>query len=376
MKIAILSPMILGLGKTPQNYTSQQINLARSWAQAGHEVHVITAQKDGVHDALDHEKIRVFTRPALWMGGKKGIPLILLGGWWLIGRGGYDFVFSSEHYQPATAMACLLSKNVVIYQGQNSSGSSKLKRAIFKILDATVGKLVKSRCKCVIAKTAKAKTFLEARGFTHCTVVPCGYDPERFSWPTKEQKQSLRRKYQIGLESAVWVYAGNLLKRRDLPTAIKAFAEYKEKQGDAIFLIAGSGPEKDDILDMAAKKHVADSIRFLGTLEWQQLREVFAVGDLFIFPTKYEIYGMVLLEALACGLRFVSTPCPAAVDIKKECSNAGGIFEYSDSQMLLEKAEDLLKENDESIMNEIERYAQIMTWPQISKRIIDVISVA
>ena len=122
----------MGAGKTPETYTSQQINLARFWAEAGHYVHLITSQREGVYEALRHKRIRVFIRPSLWLVGKKRIPLILLGGWRQIWCGDYDIIFSSEHYQPATALACLLSSHVIVYQGQNTEGSSTIKKVVFR----------------------------------------------------------------------------------------------------------------------------------------------------------------------------------------------------------------------------------------------------
>jgi len=79
MKIAIFSPQIVGIDKSPDTYSSQQINLARCWADAGHSVDVITGRCQGINDALQHMRVRVFEQPVVFLGGKNGLPLMLGG---------------------------------------------------------------------------------------------------------------------------------------------------------------------------------------------------------------------------------------------------------------------------------------------------------
>jgi glycosyltransferase involved in cell wall biosynthesis len=367
LNILIFSPMIVGLGKTPANYTSQQINLARHWADAGHRVDLVTCQQEGTREALDHPRIRVFLRPAIWLGGRKGIPLVPLGGWFQIRRGGYDLVLTSEHYSAATVIACLLSKRVVIYQGQNSAGSTPLKRGLFRLLELAGGPLVRRRHRFAVAKTSQAEAFLRDRGYDRCHMVPCGYDDGRFRWPGLEERDRCRQRLGLPADAPVWVYAGNLLARRDVATALRAFDEFRNEHPAARFLVAGEGPERGALERMAGE---GDAVRFLGELPWAELWEVYAAGDLFVFPTRYEIYGMVLLEALGSGLPFVSTPCPAARDIIADCPEAGALFAEGDHGELLARAQEVLGRPPAEREGPVRGFLETMTWKRMAERIL------
>ena len=367
--IAILSPQVVGIGKTPENYSSQQINLALCWANLGHYVDVITGKHQGINKALSHERIRVFEFPLLWLGGKKGLP-VMIGGFFLLKKDKYDIIFSSEHYQPATFLACVISKKVVIYQGHNTVGSSKLRKIAFLSLEKIFLPLIRKRYLKVIAKTKSAEEFMRARGFERCVTIPCGYDSNRFRFPTLQEKQYSRNFFGIKPTSKVLVYAGNLLPRRDIKTVIKALAKLKRWGIDVIFLIAGDGPERKYLQEIAEKEHVSKFVKFLGELNWKQLRNVYWAGDVFVFPTHYEIFGLVLLEALACGLRILTTPCPAAKDILKQCPEAGKIVPIGDSEAFAKEALALFSQKYE-ISSSVKSFLKSNDWNSISKRILE-----
>ena len=345
MKIAIISPLILGINKTPDNYSSQQINLARSWAEAGHSVDIITGRQKGIEAELTLPGIRLFQRPLLWLGGKRGLP-ILLGGAFLLFRNRYDLVLSSEHYQPTTFMACMLSGNVVVYQGQNTPGSTAARRWAIRFIEILSFPLTRRRYRKVIAKTNNAEEFLRAKNFNRCATVPCGYDSDRFRMPSTEEKQMSRQTLGIPENARVLVYAGNLIPRRDVGTVIQSLAKLRKKHSSAILLIAGQGPDLERLKQLANETGVEPAVYFLGSLNWRDLRTAYWASDIFVFPTHYEIFGMVLLEALACGLKIVSTPCPAAKDILAECPGAGRITPIEDPDGFAECCEKIFTNRD------------------------------
>ncbi len=311
MRIAIVSPIILGLGMTPETYSSQQLNLAERWAQAGHEVDVYTLPGQGL------EK---YTRPAgvrlCWgRGGVVGGLPLMVGFGRALRAGAYTWVLSSEHYQPSTALACVATERVYIYQGQSSTGASRLSRGVLGLLELTCARWSRRRAQGVIAKTTAAADFARARGFKAVQVIPCGYDERRFYPPTPAERAQSRALWGLGPADYVLVYAGNLLPRRDVAAAIHALGLLKWQGVAACLLLAGQGPEEARLRALAEAEGVATETRFVGLLPWPQLRQLYWAGDLFIFPSRYEIFGLALLEAMACGLLPVSTPVGAAAEM-------------------------------------------------------------
>jgi len=377
VKIAIISPILIGIGQTAVTYSSQQLNLALCWADQGHEVDVITSWFPGINEAFRHERIRIMVHPLIWLGGKNGLPL-LLGGARILSKKPYDMVFASEHYHPNTALSCLLSRRVVIYQGQNTAGSSWPKRLLFKMLDSLFLPITRRRYYKVVAKTQQAEQFVRQRGFHNAVTIPAGYDANRFRMPTLEERASCRQLFGISDEDGVMVYAGNLLPRRDVGTAIRALAVMRRAGEQAILLIAGEGPDRLILESLVSEEKVGDYVRFLGLLPWKKLRDVYWSGDLFVFPTHYEIFGMVLVEALACGLSLVSTPCPAALDILAENRELGIIVPAGDVDGFAEACKEMLatRRRGSGQADKVKNLLAKMSWQAISHRLIAEIHLA
>lgn len=375
MHILILSPMILGFGRTPDTYSSQQINLALSWANDGHHVDVMTGRGEGLDKALAHDRIRLIQLPVMWVGGKGGLP-VLIGAGARMRKAAYDLVFSSEHYQPSTFVACLNSSKVLIYQGQNTNGASFLRKTAFAVLEQIVLPLIRRRYLKVVAKTRSAEAFVRARGFKHIVTIPCGYDSERFRLPSLKEKTKSRAALGLSSNARVLVYAGNLLPRRDVAVAVKSISLLRSRGINASLLIAGEGPELNHLQQVAKDEDVGPFIQFLGHLDWRRLREVYWAGDIFIFPTHYEIFGLVLVEALACGLKLVSSPCPAAEDILDKCPEAGKIAPVGDTRAFAGAASTLLKtiEKNPGLSAGEKAFVENHDWPSIAKRILQAAS--
>lgn len=335
----------------------------------GHSVDVITGQRDGIGDAAFGPGVRLCLVDGRTVGGRFGLPL-MAGLLPALRRNCYDMVFASEHYQPATAAACLASSRVVVYQGQNGCGGRRLARIGLALLGGTCGALTRGRSLCAVAKTSAAAGFLRKRGFTSVVVVPCGYDERRFRPPTRSQRAAARTALGVSDRQRVLVYAGNLLPRRDVGTAIRALAGLARAGHDSLLLVAGDGPERNALTSLACGLGLAARVRFLGHLPWQELRRAYWAGDAFAFPSRYEVFGMVLVEAMACGLVPLSTPVPAARDILADGCN-GLLFERGDWRGLAGKCDALFRSEGrlDRMRNASMRTASCLTWTEAAARI-------
>lgn len=84
--------------------------------------------------------------------------------------------------------------------------------------------------------------------------------------------------------------------------------------------VAGAGPA------MATIRQRYPQVHFLGVLNQPQLAEVYASADVFVFPSKTDTFGLVLLEALACGCPVAAYPVTGPLDVIGE-SGAGALQE-------------------------------------------------
>lgn len=109
-------------------------------------------------------------------------------------------------------------------------------------------------------------------------------------------------------QSPIILAAGRFVAAKDFSTLIKAFAEVK-KQRDARLIILGEGPQRKILTDLIAQLNLMDSISLPGFV--QNPACYMQHASLFVLSSRWEGFGNVLVEALACGCPVVSTNCPS-----------------------------------------------------------------
>jgi glycosyltransferase involved in cell wall biosynthesis len=131
-------------------------------------------------------------------------------------------------------------------------------------------------------------------------VIPNGIDTEL--WQPDAEVRAARRS-EMGLsDEFLWFAAGRLEPVKGYPTMLRAFAE---TPGPSRLIIAGSGPQEDELRARSAALGVAPRVRFLGfepdVRSWMQ------AADGFLLTSLWEGLPMGLIEAAACGLPAVAT---------------------------------------------------------------------
>jgi glycosyltransferase involved in cell wall biosynthesis len=102
----------------------------------------------------------------------------------------------------------------------------------------------------------------------------------------------------------LWV--GRFVPVKDLPLFIEAFAELHDAVPNATAYLIGDGPKQKKIRVLADDYDINDSVRFLGQINHNELPKYYRSSDLFTLSSKHESFGIVLLEAMACGLPVVA----------------------------------------------------------------------
>jgi glycosyltransferase involved in cell wall biosynthesis len=97
------------------------------------------------------------------------------------------------------------------------------------------------------------------------------------------------------------LYAGRLTKEKGVDLLADAFERAHERDPRLHLLLAGGGPEED-----ALRERLGERATFLGWLDREQLADVYASSDVFLFPSRTDTYGQVVVEAQASGLPVVA----------------------------------------------------------------------
>lgn len=106
------------------------------------------------------------------------------------------------------------------------------------------------------------------------------------------------------------VTVARLVDRKNIPMAVKAVGELRNRGINATYHVVGTGPLDEQLRDNYGHY---DWLEFRGFVD--DLQHEYEWGDVFLLPSKHEAFGMVFVEALASGLPVVTTPTGGQTDI-------------------------------------------------------------
>lgn len=155
-------------------------------------------------------------------------------------------------------------------------------------------------------------------------VVPCGVNLELFQPVPRPQA---RRKIGAAMEASILLFVGRIAPEKGLDRLIGALGRLKRQPRLQVIIVGGEGRRDPGLRQMEALARnfgVAEHIRFVGRVEQPELPFFYSAADLLVLPSSYESFGMVALEALACGTPVVATPVGAMEELLRG-GESGGI---------------------------------------------------
>lgn len=125
------------------------------------------------------------------------------------------------------------------------------------------------------------------------------------SLPAREN--SLKRKY--GLKDKIVISVGQFIHRKGFDILLDIWGHMKAQ--DISLLLVGGGPD-EKLYRRMIKECDLKNVVIVDFLPKAKLFELYRISNLFAFPTRYDIWGLTLGEAMVCGLPVISSPCAAA----------------------------------------------------------------
>ena len=130
-------------------------------------------------------------------------------------------------------------------------------------------------------------------------VIPNGVAVRDFALPDGEV-EAFRHELTPNGEALV-LFAGRLEYEKGVQTVLHALERVEDAFGPVRFLIAGVGTYSDELRATVERLGLGDRVRFTGFLEDHDLRLHYAAADVAVAPSIYEPFGLVAVEAMACG---------------------------------------------------------------------------
>jgi len=167
----------------------------------------------------------------------------------------------------------------------------------------------RSQCAAVqalIAPSEPMRAVLEAYGVrTPIHILPTGLAPDRF---LRGDGGAFRARAGIEAQRPLVTYVGRVAHEKNIGFLLQMFVEVLKSVPEALLVIAGEGPARPALRAQVAALGLEAHVRFAGYLERNStLLDCYAAASVFVFASRTETQGLVLLEAMAQGTPVVST---------------------------------------------------------------------
>lgn len=159
-------------------------------------------------------------------------------------------------------------------------------------------------CDGVIAPSASIARMVKRRGvFTPVKVVPTGIDVDAFA-----RGDGARARARLGIPPRAFVvgHVGRLAPEKNLPFLAEAVALFLKENSGVRFLVVGSGPAEEELLDTVRRHGVERRLVLGGQMTGQPLHDAYRAMDVFAFASFSETQGLVVAEAMAARLPVVA----------------------------------------------------------------------
>lgn len=156
-------------------------------------------------------------------------------------------------------------------------------------------------------------------------VIPTGMTEDRFVTGSGAR---FRAQYGIAPTRPLVLNVGRVAHEKNLSFLLRMFVHVLRTEREALLVIAGEGPARNALEAEAQRLGIATSMKFVGNLDRERgLNDCYAAADAFVFASRTETQGLVLLEAMAQSRPVVSTACLGTRSVLTSGSGASVVDE-------------------------------------------------
>lgn len=284
--------------------------------------------------------------------------------------GKYDAIITSEYSQIMTVLLCRIHPNVYCFNGPYYN--------LFKlpfiepVYDFLFLNTLRKNIKQFFCKSNLAEMYLNNKGLLQTTTVGVGQNFMKFQEVKKPSEQTLEL-LNFMRRHRVMLIVGSIDDRKNFPFVLELFSKIYRINPNFRLMVVGTGREEyiqKELLKVDCG--LKEKILFVGKLANTELQFIYPESFVFIMPSKLEIFGMVLLEAMSFGGVVISSFNGGSSVLIKDGDN-GYIRSIDDvklwSNLILSKE---FETNREAISRSaIETVKHDFTWKVIVQKMIE-----
>lgn len=300
MKILIIRNYPSYMDVEKNTYNIQEVGLAKALVREGNICDIVfwtDKEEKEVNLPVDNVgKVTVFYRH-----GKTALKnTVYTGCDNLFAR--YDVLQTAEYNQMQSwILAKKYPSKHIIYHGPYYASFNKRYNLMCSVFDKLFLKRYLNLGTNFITKSRLAQDFLESKGIKASNVktIGVGIDTQMLSSGKADCNEPLFLTMNKDKKIKI-LYIGRFEERRNIPFILEIFSEIVKRDANATLYMIGTGDNEyiDKCWSYAASLEIQDDIVYQEKMEQKYLSGVYRLADFFLLPTEYEIFGMVLLEAM------------------------------------------------------------------------------
>jgi phosphatidylinositol alpha 1,6-mannosyltransferase len=219
-------------------------------------------------------------------------------------------------------------------------------------------------CDATFAPSEETISTLRSQGFGRLRLWSRGIDCHFYS--PEKRSESVRERYGI-TAPYILLYVGRVAPEKDISTLSLAMQQLPESVRSQVhWLVVGDGPLLPELRSQAP-----DNVTFTGYKHGEELAQIYASADLFVFPSSTETFGNVVLEAMASGLPVIGANSGGVKDLVQP-GRTGALIEPRKHEDLIQEISNLVTGPETMTSMGIEARTEALTrsWESIFDRLI------
>ena len=200
-------------------------------------------------------------------------------------------------------------------------------------------------------------------------VIHPGVDLNDYAKQDKDSvRSSIRRELGINSTDPVILFASMNFEIKGLDDVLFSLSKLKAQNRKFKFIVAGKGNIKK-YTQMAQEAQISSDVIFTGPVNKEKMISIYLASDLYIMLSKFDTFGMVVLEAMAAGLPVIISSNVGAKDLVQEGKNGFVISNTADSDYIAAKIALLCDENSRRpLAQNAYQTATQNTWDSVAEK--------
>jgi len=195
----------------------------------------------------------------------------------------------------------------------------------------------------VITPTDSVRKIIKNWGVTNKNIISIstGVEEEFYQNPDRNK---IRNKFNIKENETLLLLVSRLTQEKNIEFLFNLVIKVLKNSKNAKFLIAGDGYLLPKLEKIARENKLEDKIFFAGIVEKEEIKNYYSAGDIFIYASKSETQGMIVSEAMYCGLPIIAVNATGICDLVQ--NNVNGFLVPENENAFSIAVEKLIKDSE------------------------------